>query len=269
MSGPKAESRFHIPKGIWLLTVPQHVLGLSASIYLIASGRGSPLWLIGTYVAWVLIGVLGVGIFYHKYFAHRAFLTYRWIEYLGAYLGSLAGLGSPLGWIMLHNNNHHQFADKDEADVHSPVRGVFRAYMGWQFLKFDLRLGPSREGLKAPRIFSRYYYSIYWGTAAVLFLIHPYAPVFLLFLPGCIHYHVEGFISSFCHLEKFGYRNFETNDNSVNIWWFGLLTWGAGYHNNHHGNPSAIHYQVRPYEIDASRLLVALIPKKNVSKSKP
>ncbi len=254
--------QFYIPKGILLLTIPQTVLGFGVGTYLLASGQAPFLWLGGAYIAWVLIGVAGVGIFYHKYFAHRAFETYRWVEYVGAYLGCLAGLGSPLGWSMLHNNHHHQFADKSEDDVHSPIHGLFRAYMGWQFFRFDLRLGPSRSALRAPRIFSRHYYLVYWGTALLLFLIHPFAPVFLLFLPGFLHYHIEGFISSFCHVRKFGYRNFDTPDNSVNILWFGIITWGAGFHNNHHGESSSLHHQVKPYELDASRLVMALIPKK-------
>jgi len=31
-----------------------------------------------------------------------------------------------------------------------------------------------------------------------------------------------------------GYRNYETGDNSRNLWWVALLTYGEGWHNNHH-----------------------------------
>lgn len=266
-----AESRsrgeFYIPSGVIWVTVPQH-LGAVFAIYLLISGRVPLGWLAGTYLSWVAIGVVGIGIFYHKYFAHKGFQTYRPIEIIGAYLGCLAGLGPPIGWVALHNDHHHRYADKSSLDVHSPIHGKFHAYMGWQFHKFELRLSSARRLLLDPalRFFGRYYFQVYWATGLVFFIIDPFALLFLLLLPGFIHYHVEGIISCFCHLRNCGYRNFETPDNSVNIWLLGVLTWGAGFHNNHHGNPTRPHNQERIQEIDLSRLLLLLIPKKATSR---
>lgn len=258
--------RLHIPKGILYITVPQHVFGFALGCYLIFFEALSLSWLFLAYASWILLGVVGIGIFYHKYFAHKSFETYSWIEAIGAYLGVLAGLGPPIGWVALHNDHHHKYADNSELDVHSPTHGKFSSYMGWQFRKFDLRMDSAKRLLKKPalKFLGRYYFQVYWMTAVILFLINPLLPVFALFLPGCIHYHVEGFISCFCHLKKFGYRNFDTKDNSVNILWFGILTWGAGFHNNHHGQTNAAHYQIKPYEIDLSRLILPLIPKKKL-----
>lgn len=256
--------RFYIPKGILLVTLPQHLFGLGGALYFLSTDRASAWWLIYAYLAWVCIGVLGVGIFYHKYFAHRSFNTFRWVEILGAYLGCLAGLGAPTGWVALHNDNHHKHADRNEHDVHSPIHGKFNAYMGWQFRRLDLRLHSAKAMLRDPvmRLFSRHYFKIYWASALLLGCIDLRLPVFLLLLPGCVHYHVEGFISCFCHLRAAGYRNFDTPDDSVNIFWLGVLTWGAGFHNNHHRLLRATHYQVKPWEIDLSRMLMLLIPKK-------
>ncbi len=257
---------FYIPKGILFITLPQHLLGAALAFYLIFSGKASLIWIILSYACWVLIGVVGVGIFYHKYFAHKSFETYMPVETLGAYLGVLAGLGPPIGWIALHNDHHHKHADQNLLDVHSPIHGKFSAYMGWQFSKFSLKMDSAKRLLskKNLKFFGRHYFKTYWITAAVLFLVHPFLPVFALFVPGCIHYHVEGFISCFGHTKKIGYRNFDTADNSVNILWFGILSWGAGFHNNHHRYISAMHYQIKPYEIDLSRLILFLIPKKKI-----
>lgn len=259
----KSSGSFHVPKGIWAITLPQH-LGAIVAVYLLIKREVSGLWLIGSYVSWVLIGVVGIGIFYHKYFAHRGFKTYTLIENVGAYLGALAGLGAPIGWVALHTDHHHRFADLNELDVHSPRFGIFNSYMGWQFRKFDLKLGSARRLLKSSglKFVGNHYYQIYWATAVALFLIDPLAPVFLLFVPGFVHYHVEGLIASLCHTRTLGYRNYETTDNSVNIWLLGLLTWGAGFHNNHHGDPVRPHNQTKIFEIDLSRLLLFLIPKK-------
>ncbi len=262
----KQSSEFHVPKGILYITIPQHILGFCLALYFILIQKVSFYWLWLTYASWVLLGVVGIGIFYHKYFAHKSFETYSWVEAIGGYLGVLAGLGPPIGWVALHNDHHHKYADQSALDVHSPAHGKFTSYMGWQFKKFDLRMDSAKRLLKKPwlRYLGNYYFQIYWLTASLLFLINPMLPVFVLFLPGCIHYHVEGIISCFCHIRKFGYRNFETNDNSVNILWLGILTWGAAFHNNHHKNVRAAHYQEKAYEIDLSRLLLILIPKKRL-----
>lgn len=255
---------YHLPKTVLYVTIPQHIFGFLLGFYLIILKNVSWWWLLASYAAWVVLGVIGIGIFYHKYFAHKSFTTYKIVEVIGGYLGAMAGLGAPIGWVALHNDHHHRYADRDVLDVHSPTLGLWNAYMGWQFKKFDLRLQSAKQLLKNPylRFLGRYYHQIYWLTAAVLFFINPLLPVFVLFMPGFMHYHVENTLSCFCHLKKFGYRNFETDDDSVNILWFGILTWGAGFHNNHHGRINATHYQVRPYEIDLSRLILFFIPKK-------
>lgn len=245
-----------------MITIPQHLGAVGATV-LILQGKVSASWLIASYAAWVLIAVLGVGIFYHKYFAHRGFATYRWIEALCAYLGGLAGLGAVIGWVALHMDHHHRYADRSELDIHSPRYGLFRAYMGWQFEKHDLKIGSAKRLLRIPflKLQGSYYYQIYWLSAAALFFIDPIAPVFLLLVPGFVQYHVEGIIASFGHTRSFGYRNFDTPDDSVNIWWLGVLTWGAGFHNNHHGLPVRAHNQSKFYEIDLSRIILFFIPK--------
>lgn len=254
---------FYVPGGILWITLPQHIGAVFACYFLIV-GEASPIWLIGTYLSWIAIGVFGIGIFFHKYFAHKGFQTYRPIEAIGAYLGCLAGLGPPIGWVALHNDHHHRYSDKSSLDVHSPIHGKFHAYMGWQFQKFELKLSSARRLVVNPvlRFLGGHYYQTYWITGLVLFAVSPMALIFLLLLPGFIHYHIEGVISCFCHLRNFGYRNFETSDDSVNIWLLGILTWGAGFHNNHHGNPTRPHNQERIHEIDFSRLLLLVIPKR-------
>ena len=260
----KLTGKYSIPPGILFVTIPQHVLGIGFGAYLIYSGKASASWLLLAYVAWVFIGVMGVGIFYHKYLCHRAFETYAWVEAIGVYFGVLAGVGSPVGWAGLHNDHHHRHADRNEIDVHSPIHGKFHSYIGWQFKKFTFKLETAKRLLRNPRLkfFNQYYLLIYWATVALAFLIHPYLPVFLIFIPGCAQFQVESLTACFGHLKNYGYRNFETRDNSVNLLWFGILSWGTGFHNNHHGRLNAAHYQVKFYEVDLSRLLLMIIPMK-------
>jgi stearoyl-CoA desaturase (delta-9 desaturase) len=47
-----------------------------------------------------------------------------------------------------------------------------------------------------------------------------------------------------------GTRRFSTSDDSRNNWWVALLTFGEGWHNNHHAHPTAARHGLAWYEID-------------------
>jgi stearoyl-CoA desaturase (delta-9 desaturase) len=61
-----------------------------------------------------------------------------------------------------------------------------------------------------------------------------------------------------CHLTKQGYKNFSTADDSVNVWWVGILAAGEGWHNNHHAFPGSAKTGLRPHEVDLSWLTIRL-----------
>jgi stearoyl-CoA desaturase (delta-9 desaturase) len=63
-------------------------------------------------------------------------------------------------------------------------------------------------------------------------------------------YHTTGFVNSASH--KWGYRNFETHDDSRNNWWVALLSWGEGWHNNHHAHQRSARHGLRWFEIDVT-----------------
>ena len=252
---------FRVPKGVLLLTVPQHIWGLIGAAYYLYFGLLPLHTLALTYVFWVLLGVVGMGIFFHKYWSHQSFTCSQVFAYIGTYLGCLCGMGPPIFWVALHNNHHHSHADQYPKDVHSPVAGLFSSYLMWHFKPFKLDLRGTRTLFNSRYLsfMTRYYYWIYWLSIAGLFLIKPWLPIFLILLPGCIHFHVESIIATFCHDKRFGYRNFETADNSVNIYWLGLLSWGSAFHNNHHQNPRAWDNATHPLEVDFSALIVRMI----------
>lgn len=255
------KNKIKIPKGILLLTIPQHLFGACAAIYLIGSGEVKYSFLLLTYFMWICIGVVGVGIFYHKYWSHSSFHCSPYFAIVGTYLGCLAGLGSPIAWSLLHINHHHRYADRSPLDVHSPTLGLWQSYLGWHFYPFELLSSGFRARYKNKilRFFTKYYFRIYWGTAVLLFTFDTNLPTFALFLPGFLHFHMESIIACFCHQKRFGYRNFETNDESVNIKWLAWLSWGAAYHNNHHAQPNNWNCGVKPGEIDLSSFIIQWI----------
>ncbi|HZO36063.1 MAG TPA: fatty acid desaturase, partial [Solirubrobacteraceae bacterium] len=84
----------------------------------------------------------GVTVGYHRLLTHRAFATYKPVEYTLAIMGSLAVQGSPIEWVADHRK-HHAHTDV-EGDPHSPhvgngsgiagaLRGLWHSHVGWLF----------------------------------------------------------------------------------------------------------------------------------------
>ena len=68
-------------------------------------------------------------------------------------------------------------------------------------------------------------------------------------------YHATWLLNSACH--RFGYRNYETDNFATNCWWVALLTFGDGWHNNHHAKPHLAHHgKHRWFEVDPSWELI-------------
>jgi stearoyl-CoA desaturase (delta-9 desaturase) len=61
-------------------------------------------------------------------------------------------------------------------------------------------------------------------------------------------WHITWSVNSLTHL--FGYRNYETDDNSRNNWFVAIVSTGEGWHNNHHQDQASATVQHRWWEVD-------------------
>ena len=71
--------------------------------------------------------------------------------------------------------------------------------------------------------------------------------------------HVTWLVNSASHM--WGYRNYQTSDDSRNLWWVGLLAFGEGWHNNHHAFPGRAAHGHRWWEIDVTYLAILAMEK--------
>jgi len=199
--------------------------------------------------------------FYHRFFSHRTFKTSRIVQFIFATIGTCAAQRSPLWWAA-HHRAHHMHSDT-ELDKHSPTQhGFIRSHWLW-FLE-DQNFGTNENIIKdlmrypelvflnryeflPPAIYAILLY--YFGGAQIL--------VWGFFIPTVLVYQVTFSINSLLHL--FGKRTYETSDSSRNNWWLALLTFGEGWHNNHHHWPSSARQGFRPYEIDISYYILKLM----------
>jgi stearoyl-CoA desaturase (delta-9 desaturase) len=69
-----------------------------------------------------------------------------------------------------------------------------------------------------------------------------------IFMRTVVGLHATWLVNSATH--SWGTRRFATRDLSTNSWWVALLTFGEGWHNNHHAHPTAAQHGFKWYEVD-------------------
>ena len=246
-------------KGLKYLQWVNHVLGtggLIAACYYQWWG-----WLYASLAAYVVLGFFGITIGYHRLIAHRSFQTSKPIEYVLACIGGLCTLTSPLGNALLHRT-HHRYSDT-EHDFHSPhTNGWLRAWFG-DWMTQDIKLHPRliKDLYKDPfyQFTHQHYVTLLWLVVIGLTLIDWKWTVFLYCLPATLLFHVKGLFNTFGH--TWGYRNYDTPDQSRNSWLVNILTLGDGWHNNHHAQPHRWDQGDHWWEVDFAAWFIRLIKK--------
>src|SRR5579863_9409583 len=203
--------------------------------------------------------------FYHRYFAHRTFRTSRAVQFTFACIGAACVQRGPLWWAA-HHRRHHQHADT-EHDPHSPrLQGFLWSHMGWfltpEGFRTDWQRIPDFARYPELRWLDRWDVLVPLTLAALLYLagvlLAHFAPglgtsggqllVWGFFVSTVALFHVTVTINSLAH--RFGTRRFETRDDSRNNLWLALLTFGEGWHNNHHYFPGSVRQGFRWWELD-------------------
>ena len=230
-------------------------------------------------LSYVVIGT-GVTVGFHRLLTHRSFKTSRLLRAAFAALGSAAAEGPVIDWVATHRK-HHQFSDAD-GDPHSPhvghgtgwsgaLRGLMHAHIGWVFT--DMEVADEKRYAKdlladpmirfVDRTFVLWVLAglacafglgvalsgsvvggltgLLWGGAARIFLLH----------------HATFSINSLCHF--FGRRDYQTSDESRNLAWLAIPTWGEAWHNNHHAFPTSYRHGLRRWQIDPSAGVIRLL----------
>lgn len=213
-------------------------------------------WLLVTLFAKWLFFNLGIEIGLHRLVAHRSFKTSPLVENILIFLSVFGGFGSTLGWAANHRV-HHRNADK-EGDPH-PASEPFKTWF-WINTDTAATISPTvvKDLLRNPiHKWVRDNYFKIWGVAlCVLSLISLKFALYFLVIPGTLSMFSGGVLNVICH--KWGYRNFDTPDNSRNNWavWLFSCGGGAGWHNNHHAAPNNYTTSAKWYEIDLDGLII-------------
>ncbi len=241
-------------------------------------------------VMYVLTG-LGVTVGFHRMLTHRSFQAPKPIEYAFAVLGSMAVQGPVMAWVADHRK-HHAHADK-QGDPHSPhvghgdgasgvLRGLWHAHVGWllsdQGQANARKYAPDVYEDRGMRLINRRFpllvlaslaipalagwaltggtlagaaTGLLWGGLVRIFLVH----------------HVTWSVNSVCHF--LGTRRFETEDQSTNVAWLSLLSFGESWHHNHHAFPRSAAHGLRRWEqaLDPSALVIKSLEKLGLARN--
>jgi stearoyl-CoA desaturase (Delta-9 desaturase) len=232
-------------------------------------------------IMYVLTG-LGVTVGFHRLFTHRSFKTTKGVRAVLAALGSMAIEGPVISWVADHRK-HHVYSDR-EGDPHSPhvdhghglkgaLRGLVHAHVGWLFIH-------TQRGLKsryAPDLIADPVVSWISRTFVVWVLAGLALPFLLgwlitgtlfgaltgLLWGGAVRmlvlHHATYSINSLCHF--FGRQRFKTGDESRNLWWLSVFTFGEAWHNNHHAFPTSARHGLGRFQIDPSAWVIWALEK--------
>jgi fatty-acid desaturase len=202
-------------------------------------------------------GSLGIGMGYHRLLTHRGYKTPKWLEYFLTVCGTLALEGGPIGWVGTHRV-HHQNTDKD-GDPHSPRDGGLWSHMGW-IMTGNAVQSSSRELLPfVPDLrrdkFHLWISQWHWVPLTVLglavFAIGGWSCLLWgIFFRTVVGLHCTWLVNSATHI--WGSQRFLTGDTSTNNFVVAMLTFGEGWHNNHHAEPQAARHGLRWYEFDVN-----------------
>ncbi|MEK6710528.1 MAG: fatty acid desaturase [Nitrospinota bacterium] len=219
---------------------------------------------------YLMSGMLGVTLCYHRLLTHRGFQTHKWVEYFLTFCACQALQSGPIAWTALHRI-HHKEAD-DEPDPHSPLVSFLWAHMGWLFVDTPgastyaeySRFAKDLDRDPVQRFLDRYFLVLYALTAALVYAAGELWGglglswlVWGVFLRTVLLWHATWLVNSATHL--WGYRNYRTDEDSTNNWWVALLSFGEGWHNNHHADQRSARHGQRWFEIDITYGLIRLM----------
>lgn len=270
-------------------TVHWEYLGPIATVHVLACLAIVPwcftwsgLWL--ALVGILVFGTLGINLCYHRLLAHRSLVVPSWLERSLATIALCSLEDTPGRWVANHRL-HHRHSD-EEPDPHSPRDGIVWAHMGWLFQRAPQRRTWSFLEKYARDILADDYYrwlernpwaiiliySIHtaiYGTAGLLLgrlsggdwwhglRLAASWVVWGAFVRTVLVWHITWSVNSLTHL--FGYRTYETGEDSRNNWLVGLVAMGEGWHNNHHHDPASASVQHRWWEIDVTYYVIVLL----------
>lgn len=284
---PKSTQPIRIYWSYLIALVLVHLLSLLAFVPYFFSWTGVIVGVLGHFV----FGMMGITIGYHRLLTHQGFACPKWFEHMLAILGICTLQDSPARWVAIHRV-HHRHSDEQE-DPHSPLVSFFWGHMGWLFVKNRDHVNVNsyerfaRDLLRDPFYLKLERHATWLG----IYVLHALALGLAGFLGGWIStgtvaggtqlglsvlvwgvfvrtvlvMHGTWMVNSAAH--TWGYRNYDTTDESRNNLFVALISHGEGWHNNHHADQRAASHGHHWWELDMSWWIIRGLEKVGIAKN--
>jgi fatty-acid desaturase len=223
------------------------------------------------FLYWMAVG-LGISMGYHRLHTHRSYKVPTALEYFFAVCGTLTLEGGPIFWVATHRL-HHQNSDQ-AGDPHSPRDGGWWAHAGWILLGETKHNNTRLMSKYAPDLAKDRFYvwlnNYHWVPIVVLgVLLLAIGGLPMVLWGTCARVvfglHATWLVNSATHM--WGSRRFATRDDSRNNWWVALLTFGEGWHNNHHAHPTSARHGLAWYEFDPTWITLKLLRRFGIARA--
>ncbi len=218
------------------------------------------------------LGSIGICLGYHRLLSHRSFVVPKWLEYIIATLGALTLQGGPIFWAASHRQ-HHAFTEDVNKDPYSIRRGFWWSHMAWILHPRANTFNREEYYAQAPdlsrdpyyQFLDKYYLYLQIPLGLALYVMGGWSfVVWGLFVRSIVLWHSTWFVNSATHM--WGYRRFDSDDHACNLWWVALITYGEGWHNNHHAFPKCAKAGLRWWELDMTFWAIWLLSKVGLAK---
>ena len=226
---------------------------------------------VGVLLYYIATG-LGISMGYHRLHTHRSYKCPLWLEYFFAVCGTLTLEGGPIFWVAVHRV-HHQNSDQP-GDPHSPRDGAFWSHMGWILFGETNHNNTRIMSKYAPDLAKHRFYvwlnNYHWvPVVALTGLLYAWGGLPMVLWGNCLRIvcglHATWLVNSATHM--WGPRRFATRDDSRNNWMVALISFGEGWHNNHHAHPTSARHGLAWYEFDPSWLLIKVLKAVGLAKA--
>ncbi|MHB8220172.1 MAG: acyl-CoA desaturase [Acidimicrobiales bacterium] len=237
----------------WVSGLPFLVLHLAPlALLLVGFGLGDLVLAVVLYVTRMFFITAG----YHRYFAHRSYRLSRPVQLVMAIGGVTAAQKGPLWWAS-HHRRHHRSADTT-GDPHTPNDGWWWCHVGWVLSHQSKRPDPAlvTDLARFPelRFVDRYQAAGPWLLAGLCFAAAGWGGLVAFAVSTVALWHATFAVNSVAH--RLGRRRYETPDTSRNCWPVALITFGEGWHNNHHHYPPSARQGHRWWELDVTYMVL-------------
>jgi stearoyl-CoA desaturase (delta-9 desaturase) len=246
-------------KNLFIVTT-FHLMCVPALFFL--SWKNFAVMMIGNWI----VGSLGVGLGYHRLLTHRSFKAPKWLEYTLTMFGTMSMQDDAMKWVATHRMHHAH--TETEKDPHSTRPGFWWAHMEWvvkgtaqdhdaaTFKKYIPDLLKDRFQVAL----ANYYLVPIILSVVLLYALGGWGAVLWgVFVRVVVGWHTTWFVNSLAHYS--GKRPFATKDDSTNNWFVAWLTFGEGWHNNHHAFPTSARHGLRWYQFDMNWITIRIFEK--------